>query len=213
LIALIPARLGSKRFPGKNRAKLGGKSLLERAHSSAISSGVIEEVFISTDDDFLMRQSEDLGITVPFKRAPELARDETSSWEVVRDFISQTGYDGEVCLLQLTSPFREAIDIQNLYSIYKSNEVNSGLTVRTSDVVGSTQEGWLCDCSGIISGTWHCGDSKPILPNGSVYIVNSSSLSLSPFTPLTGCAALLMPSDRSLDLDYEYQLDNLGGIS
>ena len=209
MIALIPARLGSKRFPGKNRAKLNGKSLLEIANLSAMGSGVIQDVYISTDDDVLIHQAKDLGIIAPFKRAPELARDETSSWEVVRDFISKTGYDGDLCLLQLTSPLREPGDILHLYSVYKNHGAHRGLTVRISNEGSSPQKNWLCDCNGIISNSRHCQTSHLIVPNGSVYIVNSTRLSLNPFTPLTGCSATVMPAERSVDIDYEYELDEI----
>jgi len=104
LIAVIPARRGSKRFPGKNRATYNEKSFLELALTSAVQSGVISEVFLSSDDEVIIEQAKELGITVPFKRASELSHDDTSTWSVVMDLVQQTGYVGDLCLLQLTSP-------------------------------------------------------------------------------------------------------------
>lgn len=209
MIALIPARLGSKRFPGKNRASLRGKSLLEIALDSAVQSGVIERVYISTDDDELIDQSRDLGIEVPYKRSADLSQDTSSSWEVVTDFVSRTNYSGDLCLLQLTSPLRKSIDIKNLFEIYKTNNSNQALTVRQCDTQPGVLTHWLCDCNNLIELSRHCQYSKSVCPNGSVYIVNSSTVSISAFDPLAGSSAGLMPEERSLDVDFAHQLESL----
>ena len=208
MIALIPARLGSKRFPGKNRASFRGKSLLSIANQTAIESGVLEGVYLSTDDDLLIREANNLGISVPFKRDTNIAQDGTSTWEVVRDFLTRTGYVGDICLLQLTSPLRESKDISNLYRIYKSNDSNRALTVCNETIAGSLRNDWLCECSDIISSIQHCQNSHPVLPNGSVYMLKSTSSLNEPYSPLVGSSGLVMPQERSLDVDYAHQLEN-----
>jgi|TARA_B110000483_G_C18131257_1_gene517717 CMP-N-acetylneuraminic acid synthetase len=206
LIAVIPARKNSRRFPGKNRATYNGKSFLELALASAVQSGVISEVFLSSDDEMVIDQAKELGITVPFKRASELSQDDTSTWSVVIDLVQQTGYVGDLCLLQLTSPKRLPIDVQGLFEVYSTSKSEVALTVRESSSTTTKVQYWLCPCSPEISHVRHCRSSVRVVPNGSAYMLRTESLVADPFSSLLNVGAHLMPADRSLDIDYEYQL-------
>jgi CMP-N,N'-diacetyllegionaminic acid synthase len=208
MIGLIPARRNSKRFPGKNRATFKGLSLLEIAYNSAISSGVIDEVYISTDDPVLINDSIHLGIKAPFMRDQELAQDTTSSWEVVMDFINRTNYIGDLCLLQLTSPMRTANDIKDLKNLYISQDATPALTVQVQLAINDFPQNWCCGCTNLISNKQHCPSSVRVAPNGAAYMIHSSSVSLNSFSTLTGSSALLMPKERSLDIDFQYQLES-----
>ena len=218
MIALIPARENSKRFPGKNRSSFRGKPLLELAYDSAVSSGVIDEIFISTDDTVLIEASIGLGIKAPFVREPKLASDSTTTWEVVEDFIERTGYSGDICLLQLTSPRRNHLDIQNLHSIYKMGGYLQALTVVETLEQNLDVNNWYCRCSNLIQTTIHCEESVKVVPNGAAYMLHSTSVFLDPFSALQGSGAVLMDQSRSLDIDFESQLqiaerEDLGGKS
>jgi len=207
LIALIPARRDSKRFPGKNRSSFNGTSLLELTMRTAMESGVIDEVYISSNDNLLLQDAETLGIKVPFVRDEELAQDETSSWDVVIDFVTRTGYRGDICLLQLTSPRREASDIKNLSQIYRKKNSNQALTVVEKPVSEKSGTNFFCECTNQILSFQHCGSSVEVAPNGGVYIVKSDLVSLDSFRDLSGSHAYLVPIDRSLDIDFKHQLD------
>jgi hypothetical protein len=71
---VIPAREGSKRFPGKNLALLGGIPLIEHSVKYGLSEGVSDKVFVSTDDSVISLTSEKIGAEV-ISRPSDLARD------------------------------------------------------------------------------------------------------------------------------------------
>jgi CMP-N-acetylneuraminic acid synthetase len=206
LIAVIPARKNSKRFPGKNRAAFDGKSFLELALASAVQSGVISEIFLSSDDEVIIEQAKELGITVPFKRASEFSQDDTSTWSVVMDLVQQTGYVGDLCLLQLTSPKRLPIDVKALFEVYSTSKSDFALTVKESPSTTARLQYWLCPCSPKIAHAQHCRSSVRVVPNGGAYMLNTDCLVVNSFSDLLQAGAHLMPEQRSLDIDFEHQL-------
>jgi len=111
VLALIPARGGSKGIPGKNIAPLAGRPLIHWTIAAARNSKFIDRVILSSDDEAISAAARAAGCDVPFVRAAELATDEASSMDVVLDALARTpGYD-IVVLLQPTSPLRVAEDI------------------------------------------------------------------------------------------------------
>lgn len=110
MLAIIPARGGSKGVPGKNIKLLSGKPLLAYTTEIALQSRYFAEVIVSTEDMQIMEVSKCLGIRVPFIRPMELAQDDTPTIDVIiqalRWYEKQNSFFDAVCLLQVTSPFR-----------------------------------------------------------------------------------------------------------
>ena len=110
ILAIIPARGGSKGVPGKNIKLLNGKPLLEYTLEIALQSNYLTEVIVSTEDEQIMEVAESLGIKVPFIRPLELAQDKTPTIDVIIHALNWYGnkniFFDAVCLLQVTSPFR-----------------------------------------------------------------------------------------------------------
>ncbi|MBA4319143.1 MAG: acylneuraminate cytidylyltransferase, partial [Flavobacterium sp.] len=110
ILALIPARGGSKGVPGKNTKLLNGKSLLAYTSEIALQSKQLAEVIVSTEDEQIIEVAKSLGIKVPFIRPMALAQDTTPTIDVMihalQWFEKQTIFFDAVCLLQVTSPFR-----------------------------------------------------------------------------------------------------------
>ena len=111
VLAIIPARGGSKGVPGKNIKLLGGKPLLQYTLESANESQLLSRVILSSDDASIIATAEALGLEVPFIRPANLATDQAKSIEVVQHAVQYLEEKGKffdaVCLLQPTSPFRE----------------------------------------------------------------------------------------------------------
>lgn len=110
ILAVIPARGGSKGVPGKNIKLLNGKPLLEYTSEIALASKLLTEVIVSTDDEKIIGVSRSLGVKVPFIRPFELTQDHTPTIDVIihalKWFQNQNVFFDAVCLLQVTSPFR-----------------------------------------------------------------------------------------------------------
>ncbi|MHB1147219.1 MAG: acylneuraminate cytidylyltransferase family protein [Lutibacter sp.] len=110
ILAIIPARGGSKGVPGKNIKLLGGKPLLAYTAEIALQSKYFTEVMLSSEDTQIIEVAKSLGVPVPFVRPAALAQDNTPTIEVIKHALhwyeNQAIFFDAVCLLQVTSPFR-----------------------------------------------------------------------------------------------------------
>ena len=117
VLAIIPARKGSKRLPKKNKLDLNGKPLVAWTIESAMKSTYIDDIAISTNDEDIVETAKSYNIDVPFLRPEELSSDQSSTMDVIIhtiNFYKSMGkfYD-VVILLQPTSPLRTSVDIDN----------------------------------------------------------------------------------------------------
>lgn len=115
-LALIPARGGSKRIPGKNVKLFGGKPMIAWSIAAARESGCFDRIAVSTDDIGIAAVAREYGAEVPFIRPPELSDDYVGTLPVVRhaiDWYSEAGCSPEaVCCLYATAPFVRAADLK-----------------------------------------------------------------------------------------------------
>jgi CMP-N,N'-diacetyllegionaminic acid synthase len=116
VLAIVPARGGSKGLPGKNIRSLCGRPLIQWSIDTALACDEIDAVVVSTDDEQIAAVAGAAGAEVPFLRPPALAGDAASSIDVVihaLDFLERNGRVFDiVLLLEPTSPLREVADIQ-----------------------------------------------------------------------------------------------------
>lgn len=110
ILAIIPARGGSKGVPGKNIKLLNGKALLGYTSEIALESKLLTEVIVSTEDEQIRNVAKSLGLQVPFIRPMALAQDNTPTINVIihtlQWYEKHNIFFDAVCLLQVTSPFR-----------------------------------------------------------------------------------------------------------
>lgn len=133
ILALIPARGGSKGLPGKNTKLLGGKPLIGYTIGQAAESKLLSRVIVSTDDEAIAQIAREFGAEVPFIRPSELATDTAASIAVVQHALAFFESKGEffegVCLLQPTSPFREKGFIDRAISQFISADFDGMVSV------------------------------------------------------------------------------------
>lgn len=115
VLAVVPARAGSKRLPNKNVRVLGGLPLIAWTIKAAIEAHVFDDVLVSTDDATIAEIATRFGASVPWLRPAELATDTATSIDVLLHALDladpgELRY-GHVALLQPTSPFRTATSI------------------------------------------------------------------------------------------------------
>jgi CMP-N-acetylneuraminic acid synthetase len=130
VLGLVPARGGSKGIPGKNVRPLGGRPLLAWTAEAALASRRLSRVVLSTDDEGIAEAGRRCGLEIPFLRPAELARDDTPTLPVVQHALEMLG-DGfdAVCLLQPTSPFRRAGDIDACIAMLEERELDAVVSV------------------------------------------------------------------------------------
>jgi len=134
ILALIPARGGSKQIINKNIKLLCGKPLISYTIEAALASNYIDDVVISTDSDLIAEISLKYGGQVPFMRPKELAGDESKTIDVAIHAINALikmgrNYDYLV-LLQPTSPLRTKDDIDSAIKIIIDGDISSLVSVR-----------------------------------------------------------------------------------
>ena len=132
VLAVIPARGGSKGIPNKNVVSLMGKPLINWTIEAASSCRYIDHLILSSDDERICSVAKAAGCNVPFLRASELATDDAKTVDVVLDAINRTpGFD-LVVVLQPTSPLREASDIDNCLELLIAQGAATAVSVSES---------------------------------------------------------------------------------
>jgi len=127
IVAIIPARGGSKGIPEKNLIPINGKPLIEWSIKHALSSSLIDEVWVSSDSEKILQFSRSIGARV-IKRPADISGDEASSesaWLHAIEYIQQDNDVGLVVAMQATSPIRNKNDLDNAIALYKENRLDS----------------------------------------------------------------------------------------
>ncbi len=134
IIAIIPARGGSKGVPRKNIKLLGGKPLIWYTYEAARASHKFSDIILSTDDLEIASVAREFGLEVQFMRPAHLATDSATSIDVVNHCLDEMKLLGKeydaVMLLQPTSPFREKGLLENSIDVLIKNKADSLVSVR-----------------------------------------------------------------------------------
>lgn len=111
-LAVIPARGGSKRIPGKNIKAFCGKPIIAYSIEAAQRSGIFDDIIVSTDDEAISKVASEWGANVPFMRPANLSDDFTGTRAVTRHAIE--AYSEQIerpeycCCIYATAPFLQA---------------------------------------------------------------------------------------------------------
>jgi N-acylneuraminate cytidylyltransferase len=208
VLALIPARGGSKGVPRKNLRMVSGRPLIAWTIEAAKGSRYIDRLILSSDDDEIMQVAQEYGCEVPFRRRPELATDECGTMDVVIDALQRCpGYDW-IVLLQPTSPLRTAADIDGAILQCATQQAIACVSV----CLAEQNPHWMYFLEGahlrpVIEGL--SGTRRQDLPavhvlNGAVYVAKAPDLMKNRSFLPSGVVGYEMPSSRSLDIDTEH---------
>ncbi len=206
IIALIPARGGSKGVPRKNLYQFRGKSLLAHAIHTAQHSQYIDCIVVSSEDDEIIQEAKKQGAQVPFVRPISLAQDETASIDVILHALALLPHYDYVLLLQVTSPLRTAYDIDACIAHCIHNNAPSCVSI----VSVEKHPFWMITME-------HDGRLKKIfpkntvyrrqdlpevyVPNGAIFIAKSPWLKNSKTFLSDETLGFVMPRERSIDID------------
>lgn len=131
IVAIIPARGGSKGIPRKNIKLLNGNPLISYVIKAALKSQYIDEVYVSTDDEEIAEVSKKYGAKV-IMRPAEFATDEASSESVLLHFTEKVTYD-YLIFLQCTAPLTTTEDIDCMINNYLYSEYDTMVSVCEGD--------------------------------------------------------------------------------
>jgi len=137
LLAVIPARGGSKRVHKKNIKLLGNKPLVSWAIDSAKDSDAIDEILVSTDSIEILEICKSTGYLNNYVRPANLATDTANQFLVMQHAIEHYLANGvefkNIVLLQPTSPFRTGELIDRAYQEFKKKKCDALISVTLSD--------------------------------------------------------------------------------
>lgn len=198
ILGVIPARAGSERLPGKNKADLGGWPLIKWTIEAAKKSQIFDQIIVSTDDDDItaIARAEKC---IYHPRGRELAGPEVDPIKVVLDIFRFIDCRATIIvLLQPTSPFRTDNDIFNAVEGYKASGGDALISVTEPS-------------GDLVFEIGHAGRLRPshgtVVANGAIYVTSGDHL-VAGGTWFNGVTySYLMPKNRSLDIDTKSDLE------
>lgn len=218
ILAVIPARGGSKGIPHKNIKLLAGKPLLAYSIEVALQCKMISDIVVSTDDELIKGIALRYGAEVPFLRPAELSTDTALAIPAIQHAVHQAEkiknkhYD-YIIMLQPTAPLRAAEDVTNALRQLIDSYADGIISVVDVDnwhpmKMKKFVDGWLKDYE------------KPPMENPprqvlpKVYMVNGAIYAtrrdfLIDFSTFQGnrCLGYIMPAERSINIDSEIDFE------
>lgn len=134
-LAIIPARGGSKRLPGKNIMDFMGKPIIEYTIDAAQQTGLFADIVVNTDDDNAAAIAQRCGVSV-FRRGAHLGTDESSINDVCMDYLQRFQAENnwqELVILYATAPLRSAEDISATVALLEAGECEVAMAVTHYD--------------------------------------------------------------------------------
>lgn len=216
VMAIIPARSGSKRLKNKNVRDFKGKPLIEWTIQAACQSMMFAQVIVTSDSEEILAIAKRNGC-VSHLRSTKLASDTASTVDVVTDVItSHKGFDKFV-LLQPTSPLRTKEDIIEVCEIASTRqEVTSvvSVTVQEHSPLWSCQINEKGEMEFISDGIALTKRSQDLPSyyrlNGAIYLQDIEVFEQQRSFINKDTVAYVMPSERSVDIDTEYDFSLAG---
>ena len=208
ILAVIPARGGSKGVPRKNIRALNGKPLIAWTIEQAAQSCYIDRVIVSSEDEEICQVAKQSGAEIPFVRPAELASDTASGVDVLCHAVENAGADYDyVVLLQPTSPLRESTDIDAAIEYCVEQAVTS--VVSLAEATKSPYWMYQMNEGGELTPfVENAAANRQELPqsyalNGAVYVLEVARLLASRKILDEQTLGYVMPAERSYDIDNE----------
>lgn len=217
IIAIVPARSGSKGLKDKNIIELCGRPLMWYTIKAAKESGLFDVVMVSTDSQKYAEVAKQCGAEVPFLRSAEQSKDTSGSWDVVREVLNEYEKKGMsfdyVALLQPTSPLRTSDDICDAMRLIKTGQANTVVSVTDVDhpvqwCFRMHEDGYIDE---LANSPYNHSRRQELeryfRENGAIYIVSARKIIERSYDFYGDkCYGKLMPRERSVDIDSAFDL-------
>ena len=212
LLAIIPARGGSKGILKKNIYKINGIPLIAYSINAALQVEKIDKLIVSTDDEEIAEISKEYGASLAPKRNKILADDKSPIIDTVLDLIDKYPNYNEIIVLQPTSPLRNSKDISGIINFKKEMKCPSVVSI--------------CKVAKVPELMFRLNNSNKLLPiinnnnnyqrrqdykeayqlNGALYIADKNWIQKTKSLIQNDTLGYEMPLDRSPDIDTELDL-------
>lgn len=210
MIAIIPARGGSKRIPRKNIKSFHGKPIIAYAIENALNSGIFDEVFVSTDDEEIATIARNYGASVPVLRSEKNSDDHTTTFDVLIEvanyFLSIGKKIEQACCIYPTTPLLSSENLTDGFQIFSKSEfdvllssvefeshIQRGFTLGKSNEVQLLQPDYILKRSQDIPASFHDA--------GAFYFFNVDSLKNNGSLWKGKVGGFQLPTERVQDID------------
>jgi len=209
IIAIIPAREGSKGVPLKNMTLVNKKPLIDWTIDAALHSKYISAIVVSSDSDVILNHVKQNDNVICIERPSNLAKDDTPTEPVIIQALEQLEekeFD-VVLLLQPTSPLRTSEDIDNAYEAFIKSEATALISV--TEPKHHPLKSFKKNDEGFLEGL--VNDKFPFMPrqelpdvyqsNGAIYMIYKKDFLESHKLITTSTIPFVMSHDKSIDID------------
>jgi CMP-N,N'-diacetyllegionaminic acid synthase len=212
MIAIIPARGGSKGLPGKNTKLLSGLPLICYSINAALKSSLVDRVIVSTEDNEIASIAKDCGAEVPFIRPANLSSDTSLAIDTYLhavDFIAMQDLKPiESCFAMVpTAPIKFYQDIDEAIKIFNDKNANSVISVTEAPTPLNwhkriTKNGILENFSNEFNSQKNRQEHESTyIPNGAIFVFKTEILRLTRQYYTNKTYPYFMPRERSIDID------------
>jgi N-acylneuraminate cytidylyltransferase len=227
VVAIIPARGGSKSVPRKNLRTVRGITLVERSIIHARESGKVDRIIVSSDDEEILSLASDCGAE-PLRRPDELATDTANGDDVLIHALRSIGCSEDTVnthltvMLLPTAPIREPRTIRWCVEMVETGSCDSVLTVyeghfawRRTEFARQEEFGYAYEADWVpVTGNVHTRKNrqeiswrdKLFIENGSVYVTRTAMLIREGHRLSGRIETCTMSKEDSIDVDTEYDL-------
>jgi CMP-N,N'-diacetyllegionaminic acid synthase len=216
VLAVIPARGGSKGVPDKNIRPVAGRPLLQFTVEAAAGASRLGEWIVSTDSEGIAEVARGLGAPVPFLRPAELATDDAAAVPVIQHAVRfmererGRAYDA-VMMLQPTTPFRTAADIDAAVDLLVETGADSVISVVSVEGHHPARMKYLDGAGRLVDPPFaEAYENQPrqelpamVIRNGAIYLTRRDVLVEQGSFKGADSRALVMPRERSVNIDTE----------
>ena len=225
VIALIPARKGSKGIKNKNLLKINKKTLIELTIDNAKKSKYIDQIYLSSDSNKILKISELFKNVLTHKRSKSSSNDKSTSKDVLKDFISKNKrYTSEgiiLIYLQPTSPMKNHYHIDNAIKLFKKKKKNTLISCFEIDEGEKIFKSFILDKNNNLISSFKNKNiyanrqsfPKVLIPNGAIFIFKINKNFIKDFLNLKNAIPYIMKKKDATDIntiqDYKNAKKNL----
>ena len=218
--AVIPARAGSKGIPDKNMQLIGGKPMIEFTMEAALASSELGSTIVSTDASDVTKLAIEKGLNTPFTRPHNLSTDDARTSDVLIHALDwynshHNQYPINIVLLQPTSPFRTASDIDQAVKMFNNSRKNNLISAcelmqHPNDCLMQNEDGRFQRVEVGLKSYSHSGRQTfchTIFIDGAIYISSVAAFLETGDMIGEDPEVLMLPQSHAIDIDTPFDLE------